>query len=128
MIVLGAWSTRINKWGAFAGSAAAGALYILLSPYVFPSLAVGKGLIANLGFAAALVSVPIGFVVTVVVSLASERLAAESLAPVRAQTQILVERMHGWPTVTGARYADATWLWLLSLLWIPVLWWGLQPW
>lgn len=128
MIVLGAWSTRINRFGALAGSLAAGLLYITLSPYVFPGFSVGTGLVAKLGFAAALVSVPIGFIVTVVVSLAYERIAGPAYREVLARAHELVEGMHGWPRVSGRRYAGTTWLWALCALWIPILVWALQPW
>jgi cation/acetate symporter len=127
MLVLGAWSTRINKYGAFAGSALAGILYVMISPYVFPQFAVGKGLIANLGYAAALVAVPVGFIVTILVSLAAEKMSAVDEVT-RAGTQTLVESMHGWPSVEGTRYGATSWLIVLCLLWLPVLWWGLQPW
>jgi cation/acetate symporter len=128
ILVLGAWSTRINKWGAFGGSATAGLLYIALSPYVFPRFVLGEGLIANLGYSAALVTVPVGFIATVAISLAAERLMGDAYRPVLTQTQQLVEGMHGWPIVSGARYANATWLWVLCLLWLPVIAWGLMPW
>lgn len=128
MIVLGAWSTRINKWGAFAGSILGGALYILISPYVFPEFSVGKGLIAKLGYAATLITVPVGFILTIAVSLIAERLrAAEGAAALKA-AQELVEKIHGWPTVTRRRYNGAAWLVGICLLWIPVLIWGLRPW
>lgn len=128
MLVLGAWSTRINRYGAFVGSAIAGVLYIVISPYVFPQFAVGKGLVANLGYAAALITVPIGFIVTVLASLAAERLVGAKAAAHRAEAQTLVEGMHGWPTITGTRYGAAGWLLIVCVLWLPVLWWGLRPW
>ncbi|MBX9588075.1 MAG: hypothetical protein K2X43_02140 [Hyphomonadaceae bacterium] len=128
MIILGVWSTRINKWGAFGGSILAGALYIVLSPYVFPSLAVGKGLIANLGYAAALITVPTGFVLTILLSLLAELAMRSRASALLRETQDLLERMHGWPTVTRARYNGVLWLLVLCVLWVPVLIWGLQPW
>jgi cation/acetate symporter len=128
MIVLGAWSTRINRYGALAGSVVAGLLYIALSPYVFPDFSVGTGLAAKLGFAAALITVPVGFITTVAVSLAYEKFAGADYKKARAQAQELVEGMHGWPTVSGTRYAGSTWLWVLCALWVPILLWGLQPW
>jgi len=128
MLVLGAWSTRINKYGAFAGSAIAGVLYIVVSPYVFPQIVIGKGLIANLGYSAALVTVPVGFIVTILVSLAAERFSGKVDATMRADAQTLVEGMHGWPSVTGKRYGETGWLLILCALWLPVLWWALQPW
>lgn len=128
MIVLGAWSTRINRVGALAGSITAGVLYIALSPYVFEGFTVGTGLVSKLGFAAALISVPLGFIVTVIASLAYEKMAGPAYRAVIAQAHELVEGMHGWPRVSGKRYAGTTWLWILCALWAPILYWGLQPW
>lgn len=128
MIVLGAWSTRINQPGALAGSLIAGVLYILLSPYLLPGFSLGSGLVAGLGFSSALIAVPVGFIVTVLVSLAYERLAGAAYTDVRSDAQRLVEGMHGWRRVSGDRYAGTTWLWVLCLLWLPILIWGLMPW
>lgn len=128
IILLGAWSTRVNKWGAFSGSLVSGVLYILLSPYVFPSFAVGKGLIANLGYSTALITVPLGFMITILVSLAAEWLKKVEAAKVLRGTQELVEKMHGWPTVSRERYNGVLWLLILCVLWLPVLVWGLRPW
>ncbi|WP_442487672.1 sodium:solute symporter family transporter [Halomonas litopenaei] len=128
MIVLGAWSTRINQPGALAGSLIAGVLYILLSPYLLPGFSLGSGLVASLGFSSALIAVPVGFIVTVLVSLAYERLAGAAYTDVRSDAQRLVEGMHGWRRVSGDRYAGTTWLWVLCLLWLPILIWGLMPW
>lgn len=128
MIVLGAWSTRVNKVGALTGSVVAGLLYIALSPYVFPDFSLGSGLVAKLGYAQALVTVPIGFIVTVGASLAWERMAGPGYRDVLAQAHELVEGIHGWPRVSGTRYGGTTWLWILCILWLPLLVWGLQPW
>jgi cation/acetate symporter len=128
MIVLGAWSTRINRFGAMAGSVTAGLLYITLSPYVFTGFTVGTGLVAKLGYAGALISVPVGFIVTVLGSLLYEKVAGPRYRDVLARTHELVEGMHGWPRVSGRRYAGTTWLWVLCALWLPILIWGMQPW
>lgn len=128
MVVLGVWSTRINVWGAFTGSAVSGALYIILSPYVFAGLSVGTGLVAALGFAAALISVPVGFIVTILVSLLAERLTPAAASSERSRAQEMVEKMHGWADVTRARYDSSQWLLILSALWVPILLWGLVPW
>mgnify|MGYP003571151226 CR=1 FL=1 len=128
MLVLGAWSTRINKWGAFGGSLLSGGLYIILSPYVFSAISVGDGLVAKLGYSVSLITVPIGFILTIGLSLVFERVKADEIGSVLSSTQDLVEKMHGWPTVTGARYNDSRWLIVLCILWLPVLVWGLMPW
>lgn len=62
------------------------------------------------------------------VSLAYERLAGAAYTDVRSDAQRLVEGMHGWRRVSGDRYAGTTWLWVLCLLWLPILIWGLMPW
>ncbi len=128
MVVLGVWSTRINSWGAFSASAISGLLYILLSPYVFSDLSVGVGLVAKLGYAAALISVPVGFCLTVLLSLAAERMLGQRAAEERFAAQELVEQMHGWTHITRRRYDSAKWLLVLCALWVPVLLWGLAPW
>lgn len=127
MIVLGAWSTRINRYGALTGSVVSGILYIVLSPYLFVDFSVGTGLAAKLGFAAALVTVPVGFITTILVSLIFEQRASFD-RDMRAEAQTLVEGMHGWKKVSGTRYGGTQWLYVLCALWIPVLVWGLQPW
>ena len=128
MVVLGVWSTRINPWGAFTGSALSGALYILISPYVFADLSVGTGLVGRLGFAQALISVPVGFITTILVSLLAERVYAKRAANARSDAQEIVESMHGWATVTRNRYDSCNWLFVLCAMWVPILLWGLVPW
>ena len=128
MVVLGVWSTRINSWGAFSASAISGMLYIVLSPYVFSGFSVGNGLIAKLGYAASLISVPVGFCLTILLSLAAERLMAEKAAAERSAAQELVEQMHGWTRITRKRYDGSTWLFIVCALWVPVFLWGLVPW
>ena len=128
MVVLGVWSTRINPWGASIGSALSGALYILISPYVFADISVGNGLVAKLGFAQALISVPAGFIITILVSFLAERFHSQRAATARGEAQELVESMHGWTTVTRKRYDSSTWLFVLCGMWLPILIWGLLPW
>ncbi len=128
MVVLGVWSTRINVWGAFIGSAFSGLLYIVISPYVFPEISVGAGLVGKLGFAQSLISVPVGFIVTILVSLLAEKVMAGPAAGERGRAQELVEGMHGWATVTRERYDSSKWLLILCGLWVPILLWGLVPW
>jgi cation/acetate symporter len=128
MVVLGVWSTRINVWGAFTGSLVSGVVYILLSPYVLPQMSVGAGLVAKLGFSTSLISVPTGFIVTILVSLAAETLNGDAANQERGRAQELVEKMHGWADVTRARYDGSQWLLVLAALWLPILLWGLAPW
>ena len=128
MVVLGVWSTRINAWGASIGSAVSGALYILLSPYVLADISVGTGLVGRLGFAQALISVPVGFILTITVSLLAERIYSRKATEARSNAQELVESMHGWATVTRQRYDSSTWLLVVCAMWLPILLWGFVPW
>ncbi len=128
MLVLGVWSTRINSWGAFVGSFVSGALYIVISPYVFADISVGTGLVSKLGFAQALISVPIGFITTILVSFAAEKVLVNAASAERGEAQELVETMHGWANVSRVRYDSAGWLFILCVLWLPILFWGLAPW
>ncbi|WP_113910980.1 sodium:solute symporter family transporter [Roseovarius dicentrarchi] len=128
MVVLGVWSTRINTWGAFWGSILSGALYILLSPYVFGNFSVGSGLVAALGFSTSLISVPVGFILTIVISLAAEKMKSGEAADERRIAQETVEGMHGWVDVTRQRYDSSQWLMILAALWVPILLWGMVPW
>lgn len=128
MLVLGAWSTRVNKWGAFGGSLLSGLLYIALSPYVFKDFTVGAGLVAKLGYSVSLITVPVGFFLTIGLSLLFEKLKPEEAKSELARSQELVETMHGWPSVTRVRYNGTAWLIGLCLLWLPVFLWGMAPW
>jgi len=128
MLVLGAWSTRVNRWGAFGGSLLSGLLYIALSPYVFKDFSVGAGLVAKLGYSVSLITVPVGFFLTIGLSLLFEKLKPEEAKSELARSQELVETMHGWPSVTRVRYNGTAWLIGLCLLWLPVFLWGLAPW
>ena len=65
-------------------------LFIVLSPYVFKGVVVGSGLTANFGLAAAFVTVPIGFLLTIGGSLAAERVPTWASSIPREETQRLI--------------------------------------
>ena len=85
-------------------------------------------MVAKLGFASSLISVPAGFILTILVSLVAERMKGEIAAQERGRAQELVEGMHGWAQVTRRRYDSSTWLLILAAMWAPILLWGLVPW
>ena len=103
-------------------------LFVVLSPYVFKGVVVGSGLNADFGLAAAFVTVPLGFFLTIVGSLVAERIPALSGSIPREQTQRLIERIHGWPDYTGSRYAGVGWLMVVVAICVPLFVWGLAPW
>lgn len=127
-LVLGTWSSRINRYGVISSMVVCFVLFIVLSPYVFEGIVVGSGLTANFGLAAAFVTVPLGFLLTIGGSLVAERVPAWAGAIPQEETQRLVERMHGWPDYTGNRYAKVGWLLLIAAICVSLLIWGLMPW
>jgi cation/acetate symporter len=129
LIVLGVWSTRINKYGAIFGSAIAGIIYIIASPYVMPSIVLGpEGIIQSLGLAAGLFSVPLSFILTIIGSLVAENVPSLRQKIDRNHAQSLVERIHGWKNSNGIRYGNTNWLIALVIIWIPIMMWALKPW
>jgi len=84
--------------------------------------------VSKLGFAQALISVPIGFITTILVSFAAEKVLVNAASAERGEAQELVETMHGWANVSRVRYDSAGWLFILCVLWLPILFWGLAPW
>jgi cation/acetate symporter len=127
-ILLGTWSSRINRYGVMLSMVVCLVVYVVLSPFVIESVVVGSGLAAKFGLAAAFITVPLGFFLTIVGSLLAERVPAIAAGIPREQTQALVERMHGWQTVSGQRYSGTTWLLILAAVCVPLFIWGIMPW
>jgi len=127
-LILGTWSTRVNGYGAIVSMIVCMIVYVAASPYVFPNLVIGSGLTAQFGLAAALVTVPLGFLLTIVVSLAAERLPGVETASLRRHAQGLVEAIHGWPGAPLGRYAGTAWLLALAAGALVFIAWGLAPW
>jgi cation/acetate symporter len=127
-ILLGTWSSRINRYGVMLSMVVCLVVYVVLSPFVIESVVVGSGLAAKFGLAAAFITVPLGFFLTIVGSLLAERVPAIAAGIPREQTQALVERMHGWQTVSGQRYGGTTWLLILAAVCVPLFIWGIMPW
>lgn len=127
VIVLGAWSARVNGYGAIAASVVGFVTTVALSPHVFPETTLGTGgLTAQLGIDAVLVTVPLAVVTLVGVSLAAER--SQRCEVDREANRALLNEMHGYPADGAGRF-DSIWpLLALVALALPVLWWGLQPW
>jgi cation/acetate symporter len=129
LTILGVWSTRINKYGAVFGSMIAGLVYIVASPYVFPTIVMGpEGIIQNLGLAAGLLTVPLSFILTILGSLIAERIPSFKHNIQRGYAQHLVEKIHGWKRSNGRRYGNIGWLIVLVIIWVPIMLLSLKPW
>jgi len=127
-LVLGTWSSRINRVGVLVSMLVSAVVYVVLSPFVAPELVVGSGLTAEFGLGAAFLTVPLGFFLTIVVSLVAERIPALAHRVPREANQELVERIHGWPRPEGTRYASTGWLLGIAAVCVPLFLWGLAPW
>lgn len=127
-ILLGTWSSRINRHGVMLSMIVCLVVYVVISPFVFESVVVGSGLTAKFGLSAAFITVPLGFFLTIVGSLLAERIPALAGSIPHEQTQALIEHMHGWQTKTGERYNGTTWLIILAAVCVPLFIWGLMPW
>lgn len=127
-LILGTWSSRVNRCGAVASMVVCFVVYLVLSPYAFKGVVVGSGLAADFGLAAAFITVPLGFFLTIVGSLVAERVPALAGSIPREATQQLIERIHGWPDYTGTRYASVGWLLIVAGICVAFFVWGLAPW
>ena len=127
-LILGTWSSRINRHGVVASMIVCFVVFLILSPYLFKGVVVGSGLTADFGLAAAFITVPLGFFLTIVGSLVAERIPDLAGSIRREEAQRLIERIHGWRDYTGNRYANVGWLLLIAAICVPLFIWGVRPW
>ena len=127
-LILGTWSSRVNRCGAVGSMLVCFVVYLILSPYAFKGVVVGSGLAADFGLAAAFITVPLGFFLTIVGSLVAERVPVLAVRIPREANQRLIERIHGWPDYTGTRYASTGWLFVIAGICVAFFVWGLAPW
>ena len=125
VIVLGVWSSRVNRYGAVPASVGSALVVIVFSPHILPSISFGAGGITSaLGMDAAFVAVPLSIVVLVAGSLLGERFAGID----GQENQELINEIHGYPD-DGIERFTSTWpLLILALCAVPLLAWGLTPW
>lgn len=127
VLVLGVWSSRINEYGALVSSFVSGALVVVLSPHILPSITIGPGGITSaIGLDAAFIAVPISVILLIGVSLAAERI--DTFDVNREANQELINEMHGYPDDGVARFSSVWPLAAIVIIAVPLLWWGLLPW
>ncbi len=128
-ILLGVWWKEANKLALMISSLFCGFLYILISPHVFPSIVVGKGLVAALGMSGGMVTIPLSFAMFILLSIAFNRMAVfKAYAPTLADKKV-IDRIHGWGTdYEETRYNGITVPLIVSVVCIAIFCWGLVPW
>ncbi|PSP72232.1 hypothetical protein BRC86_12855 [Halobacteriales archaeon QS_3_64_16] len=125
VVVLGVWSSRVNRYGAVPASVLGAVIVIVFSPHVLSNITFGAGGITSaLGMDAAFVAVPLSVIVLVTGSLLGERFAG--IDP--REHQSLLNEIHGYPDDGVERFTSAWPLVVLALLSVPLLLWGLAPW
>ncbi|WP_254536518.1 sodium:solute symporter family protein [Halomarina litorea] len=125
VIVLGVWSSRVNRYGAIPASVVGALVVVVFSPHVLPGITFGAGGITSaLGMDAAFVAVPLSIIVLVVGSLLGERVGSID----DRENQRLVNEIHGYPADGRRRFSSAWPLLVLAALCVPLLVWGLAAW
>ncbi|MCP3941320.1 MAG: sodium:solute symporter [Desulfobacteraceae bacterium] len=128
-ILLGVWWKEANKLALIISSLFCGFLYILISPHVFPSIVVGKGLVAALGMSGGMVTIPLSFAMFILMSIAFNRMAVfKAYTPTLADKKV-IDRIHGWGTeYEETRYNGITTPIIISIICMGIFCWGLVPW
>jgi cation/acetate symporter len=129
LILVGVWWKEANKIGAIAASVIGGLLYIIVSPFVFPSIVLtGHGLTDGIGLSGAMLAVPVSFILLIVVSYVTNRIPALSGKLTPQADQVLVERIHGWKDVQLYRYNSKFGAAITVIVSTVIAIWAVLPW
>jgi cation/acetate symporter len=129
IILMGVWWKGANKYGAISSVVISGAIYVIVSPFVFPSIVVsGHGLTDSLGLSGAMLCVPIAFIILVGVSMITNKMPSLQNKLTTREDHKLIERIHGWSDVNPARYNSLTGAVIVVIASALTLIWALTPW
>ncbi len=129
LIIMGVWWKGANRYGAISASIIGGTVYLITSPYIFPSITVsGDALTDKLGLSSAMVSVPISFIILILVSCITNRMPSLQSKLTANEEAKLIERIHGWKTVDSRRYNSKFFAYTIAVFSLFVLIWALMPW
>ncbi|NJP37339.1 solute symporter family protein [Alkalicoccus luteus] len=129
LIIVGVWWKEANKYGAIAASVIGGFLYIIVSPFVFPSVVItGHGVTDGMGLSGAMLAIPISFVLLIIVSYVTNRMPSLSRHLTPDADKRLIERIHGWSNVNPKRYNSQLGAAITVILFSAVAVWALFPW
>lgn len=128
MILLGVWWKEANKLAGIISSIVCGFLYIIISPYVLPSIVLGSGVTANLGISGSLFTVPLSFALFIFLSLLFNRVPALARFSPSDEDKRLVDKIHGWADYDESRYKGNGWAAVAGVVCVLISAWGLMPW
>lgn len=129
LIIVGVWWKEANKFGAIAASVVGGALYIIVSPFVFPSIVLtGHGVTDGMGLSGAMLAVPVSFILLIVVSYITNRMPSLANKLTKQSDIEMIERIHGWKDIKPYRYNSKVGAGITVILSAVVAVWALMPW
>ena len=129
LIIVGVWWKEANKFGAIAASLVGGAIYIIVSPFVFPSIVLtGHGVTDGMGLSGAMLAVPISFILLIVVSYITNRMPGLANKLTKQSDIELIERIHGWKDIKSYRYNSTLGAGITVVVSAAVAIWALMPW
>jgi cation/acetate symporter len=129
LIIVGVWWKEANKYGAMAAALVGGILYIVVSPFVFPSVVLtGHGVTDGMGLSGAMLAIPVSFVLLIVVSYITNRIPKLQSTLTTAEDHKLIERIHGWTNVHPKRYNSTVGAAITVVVFSAVAIWSLFPW
>jgi cation/acetate symporter len=129
LIIVGVWWKEANKFGAMAASVIGGAVYIIVSPFVFPSIVLtGHGITDGMGLSGGMLAIPLSFVLIIVVSYITNRMPSLSSKLTKKEDHALIERIHGWKDVHPGRYNSSIGAAITVVLFTAIAIWSLVPW
>lgn len=129
LIIVGVWWKEANKYGSMAAAIVGGAIYIAVSPFVFPNLALtGHAVTDGMGLSGAMLAVPISFALLIIVSYITNRMPSLQKNLTRERDEKLVESIHGWKDVQAYRYNSKVGALVTVVVSIAVAIWALLPW
>lgn len=129
LIIVGVWWKEANKYGAMAAAVVGGAIYIIVSPFVFPNIVLtGHAVTDGMGISGALLAVPISFALLIVVSYITNRIPSLDNRLTKKEDSELIEQIHGWKDVQPYRYNSTIGAAITVVISVAVAIWALMPW
>lgn len=129
LIIVGVWWKEANKYGAIVSSVVGGALYIIVSPFVFPSIVVtGHAVTDGMGLSGGMLAVPVSFILLIVVSYITNRMPSLAGKLTKEEDIKLIERIHGWKDIQSYRYNSTLGASVTVVVCLGIFIWALMPW
>ncbi|TDL31287.1 sodium:solute symporter [Jeotgalibacillus sp. S-D1] len=129
LIIVGVWWKEANKFGAMAAAVVGGLIYIIVSPFVFPSIVLtGHAVTDGMGLSGALLAVPVSFILLIVVSYITNRMPSLQSKLSRQSDIELIERIHGWKDIQSYRYNSTAGAAITVVISTVIAIWALMPW